>query len=584
MRQSIEWMVGGQQGEGVDSTGELFAKTLVRYGYSVSTYKQFMSRIKGGHTNYKIKATDTRNYYSGDGIDILLCLDKETLTKNGVNLNEGAVVIQEGKEILVEVKQTDHGTSFTEFTVPLKKIATDLGNPLAKNMIALGISAGLVELPVEVLNSFIEDIFAKKGEKVIASNKEAVLKGVELTKTHVSDQINALSVVPVSDQLFISGNEATAFGSLMAGCRFLSAYPITPASEVMEWLSDELPKVGGTVMQVEDEIAGICFAVGASYSGTRAMTSTSGPGLSLKTEALGMAGMSEVPIVIVNSQRGGPSTGLPTKHEQSDLNQMIYGTHGEIPRIVLYAATIEDAFYIAAEAFNLADKYQCPVIVGLDLGLSMNKMTVPSFDPARVKIDRGKLITDEEAKEYGETHFKRYRFTEDGISPRPLPGMPHAVHTTSSNEHDESGYISEDQTNRIQMMRKRLEKVRHAMIQEPFKYDDNGGETDIVLVGMGSTYGMIQETIKQLNEEGVVSASHLHIQQLYPLPTDKLEPLLTGKRVVTVENNYHGQLLQLLKQHMPIHNNAEAITQYDGDPFTVRTIAKQVKELISWQR
>ncbi|MDG5786063.1 2-oxoacid:acceptor oxidoreductase subunit alpha [Evansella sp. AB-P1] len=584
MRESVEWMVGGQQGEGVDSTGELFAKTLVRYGYSVSTYKQFMSRIKGGHTNYKIKATEKQNYYSGDGIDILLCLDKETLPKNEQSLNQGAVVIQEGKEILVEAGQASTGVSYTTFTLPLKKIATDLGNPLAKNMIALGISAGLVELPVEILNGFIEEIFGKKGEEVINSNKQAVLKGVELTKEHVPNQIKPLSVVPVSNQLFISGNEATAFGSLMAGCRYLSAYPITPASEVMEWLSDELPKVGGTVMQVEDEIAGICFAIGASYSGTRAMTSTSGPGLSLKTEALGMAGMSEVPIVIVNSQRGGPSTGLPTKHEQSDLQQMIYGTHGEIPRIVLYAATIEDAFYIAAEAFNLADQYQCPVIVGLDLGLSMNKMTVPTFDSKRVKIDRGKLITDEEAKDFNETHFKRYRLTEDGISPRPLPGMPHAVHTTSSNEHDESGYISEDQTNRINMMRKRLEKVRDAMIQEPFKYDDNGGESEIVLVGMGSTYGMIQETIKQLNEEGVINASHIHIQQLYPLPIDKLQPLIDGKRVVTVENNYNGQLLQLLRQHAPIHNNSEAITQYDGDPFTVSTIAKQVKELISWQR
>ncbi|ADU29050.1 2-oxoacid:acceptor oxidoreductase subunit alpha [Evansella cellulosilytica] len=584
MRESLEWLVGGQQGEGVDSTGELFAKTLVRSGYSVSTYKQFMSRIKGGHTNYKIKATPERNYYSGDGIDILLCLDKETLTNHEQHLKSGAVVIQEGKEIVVSSEQSENGTVYTLFTVPLKKIAKDLGNPMAKNMIALGISAALAELHVDILHDFIGDIFAKKGAEVITSNKQAVLKGYELTNEHIHDRISGLAAPVEGENLFISGNEATAFGSLMAGCRFLSAYPITPASEVMEWLSDELPKVGGTVMQVEDEIAGICFAVGASYSGVRAMTSTSGPGLSLKTEALGMAGMSEIPIVIVNSQRGGPSTGLPTKHEQSDLQQMVYGTHGEIPRIVLSPATIEDAFYIAAEAFNLADVYQCPVIVALDLGLSMNKMTVPAFNTSKVKIDRGKLISEEEAEAFNETHFKRYRFTDDGISPRPLPGMKYAVHTTSSNEHDESGYISEDPENRTNMMKKRLGKVKEAIIQEPFKLSGDTELAEVVFVGMGSTYGMIQEAVEQLNSEGVLKATHLHIQQLFPLPLEKLEPLLQGKRVVTIENNYNAQLLQLLKQHLPIHANAQSITQFNGNPFTVHKIVKEVKELISWQR
>lgn len=585
MRESIQWMVGGQQGEGVDSTGELFAKTLVRYGYSVSTYKQFMSRIKGGHTNYKVHATDERNYYVGDGIDILLCLDNETLKVNGHALNENAVVIQEGKKVDKKVEKNDQGVVYTVLTVPLKQIATDLGNPLAKNMIALGMSAALVDLPKNILDRFIEEIFAQKGEEVITSNQLAVSKGMELTKTHLQDCISPLKKVTAKEQLFISGNEATAFGSLMAGCRYLSAYPITPASEIMEWLSEKLPKVGGVVMQVEDEIAGICFAIGASYSGVRAMTSTSGPGISLKTEALGMAGMSEVPVVIVNSQRGGPSTGLPTKHEQSDLNQMIFGTHGEIPRIVLFPATIEDAFYVAAESFNLADIYQCPVIVALDLGLSMNKMTVPSFDKDRVKIDRGKLITNEGAKTFGEWHFKRYRYTEDGISPRPLPGNPDAIFTTSSNEHDESGYISEDPHNRTLMMRKRLEKIKDAIIQEPFKMDSNIDDADIVFIGMGSTYGVIREAVKVLNDEGVMKAAHVHLQQLYPLPSDKLAPLLENKRIVTVENNYSGQLLQLLKQYMPIHDRARCITQYDGNPFTMKTIINNAKEaIVSWQR
>lgn len=584
MRQSLEWMVGGQQGEGVDSTGELFAKALVRHGLFVSTYRQFMSRIKGGNTNYKVKVTPDRRYYAGDGLDILLCLDRETLPRNEATLNPGAIIIKEGKVIEVQEAETESGAAYTIFSVPLKKIATDeIGNPLAKNMIALGISAALVELPETMFDSLLQDIFGKKGSKVVESNQRAILKGYELTKAHLQGQAEPLVSPTSHDHLFMSGNQATALGSLMAGCRFLSAYPITPASEIMEWLSTELPKVGGTVMQVEDEIAGICFAIGANYSGTRAMTSTSGPGLSLKTEALGLAGMSEVPVVIVNSQRGGPSTGLPTKHEQSDLMHMIYATHGEIPRIVLAPATIEDAFYIAAEAFNLAEIYQCPVIIALDLGISMNKMTMPDFDAARVAIDRGKLLTDEEAEAFGETHFKRYRLTDDGISPRPIPGMPHAVFTTSSNEHNEEGYISEEIDNRIQMMRKRLEKVKTAMLETPYKYAACEGEEDFLLIGMGSTYGMIQEAIEELNREGVVSASHLHIQQLYPLPMEKLEPLLAGRKIITIENNYNSQLLQLLKQHAPIHKDAKSITQYDGDPFTVCAIVQQVKEMVSWQ-
>lgn len=583
MRQSIEWMVGGQQGEGIDSTGELFARTLVKYGYSVSTYKQFMSRIKGGHSNFKLKATKERNYYAGDKIDILLCLDKDSLEVNEGYLSNDAVVIQEGKEISVTTNKQDQA-SYDIFTVPLKKIATDLGNPLAKNMIAIGISSALINLPKELLNHFISEIFQKKGDGVIQSNIQAVEKGYDLTNEHLSHRVSSLEESDQKDQLFISGNEATAFGSLMAGCRFLSAYPITPASEVMEWLAKELPAVGGTVMQVEDEIAGICFAIGANYSGVRAMTSTSGPGLSLKTEALGLAGMTEVPIVIVNSQRGGPSTGLPTKHEQSDLQQMIYGTHGEIPRIVLYPSTIEDAFYVAAESFNLAEIYQCPVIVALDLGLSMNKMTIPSFDVNRVGIDRGKLITNEEAAEYDEAFFKRYRLTEDGVSPRPIPGMKNALHLTSSNEHGEDGYISEDPELRVKMMRKRLEKVKDAMIQEPYKLQSSGDinpeNADVLLVGMGSTYGAIGEAMTKLNEQGKETYGHLHIQQLYPLPLDKLKSLFKNKKIITVENNYNGQLLLLLKQYLPIHDQSDAIVQFDGNPFMVQTVLEQMKKVV----
>ncbi|GEL08854.1 2-oxoacid:acceptor oxidoreductase subunit alpha [Salisediminibacterium halotolerans] len=583
MREAVEWMVGGQQGEGVDSTGELFAKALVKHGYSVSTYKQFMSRIKGGHSNFKLNATKERNYYPGDQVDILLCLDNESLLKNEPFLAERAVVIQEGTETSVLLHQGE--SDYDLLTVPMKSLAKELGNAMVQNMIAIGISSALLDLPKELLHSFIRNVYGKKGDDIVRLNIDALQKGYELTDEYLPHRISPLGAAELTDQLFISGNEATGYGSLMAGCRFLSAYPITPASEIMEWLAKELPAVGGTVMQVEDEIAGICFAIGANYSGVRAMTSTSGPGLSLKTEALGMAGMSEVPIVIVNSQRGGPSTGLPTKHEQSDLQQMIYGTHGEIPRMVLYPATIEDAFYLAAESFNLAEKYQCPVIVALDLGLSMNKMTVPSFDAKRVAIDRGKLLSDKEAAAFGEEFFSRYRLTEDGISPRPKPGMEKAIHLTSSNEHSEDGYITEDPEIRTKMMTKRLEKVRHALIDEPFKLQSSDGiepeYADVLLVGTGSTYGAIAEAMKRLNSENGETHAHLHLQQLYPLPQDQLQPLFENKRIITIENNYTGQLLNLLKQHFPIHDRSDAILQFDGNPFFVETLITKMRKAVS---
>jgi 2-oxoglutarate/2-oxoacid ferredoxin oxidoreductase subunit alpha len=572
MIRSFEWKIGGQQGEGIDSPGEILSKTLFRYGYYVKTYRQFMSRIKGGHTNFKVRAAQTPVHHAGDHVDVLLCLDNETLPVNEGELKETSVVIMEGE---YAVTKSEKGYTIASF--PLKKIASDLGNAKAKNMITLGMTGALISLPKEEFFGFIEEVFGKKGEVIVQSNKEAIEKGYALVEEHLSSYVQTLEPVAKTERLYISGNEATAFGAFMAGCRFLSAYPITPASEIMEWLATQLPKVGGTVMQVEDEIAGIMFAIGASFAGARAMTSTSGPGISLKTEALGVAGMSETPIVIVNSQRSGPSTGLPTKHEQSDLQHMLYATHGEIPRIVLYPSTVEDAFYIAAEAFNLADLYQCPVIVALDLGLSMNKNTISPIDASRVSIHRGKVLSQEEVEALNEHIFKRYRFTEDGISPRVFPGTKGGVHTTSSNEHGEDGYVTEDPVIRTEIMKKRMKKIKHASIQTPFHARD--AQSSTVLVAMGSTCGVVEEAQERLAKEGL-PCNTLFIQQLHPLPVEKLRPHLLGKKVIVIENNYEGQLANWLKQHLPIHENVYSITQFDGNPFSVQDVVNQVEELL----
>lgn len=571
---ALEWKVGGQQGEGIDSTGEILARTLFRYGYYVTTYRQFESRIKGGHTDFKVRATPAPTHFHGDKVDILVGFDDETLPVHRPELKPGAVVILEGDGI--KVTEED---GYTLAVFPLKAIATELGNPLAKNMIALGITGGLISLPREAFYHFIEEQFKRKGADVIASNKRAVDRGYELAQEHLAHKVKTLPPRDIDpNRLYLSGNEAIAFGAYMAGLTFLSAYPITPASEIMEWLAAKLPKRGGAVMQVEDEIAGITFAIGASFAGARAMTTSSGPGIALKTEAIALAGESETPVVVVDVQRAGPSTGMPTRHEQGDLNHLLHAAHGDFPRIVLYPSSVEDAFYLAAEALNLAEIYQTVVFLVSDLGLGMNKQTTPRFDPRRVEIRRGKIVSEEEARALGEFFFKRYRITEDGISPRPLPGNPYAVALTSSNEHREDGHIDETIEARNAQMEKRMRKLRGLRIRNPFYVDHPDAAT--LLVAVGSARGPVEEAAAALREEGY-DVGTLFLQQLAPLPVEELRTLLVGRHVITVEHNYTGQLLGWLRRHLPIHEHSTTITQYDGRPFFAERIVREAKERIA---
>lgn len=486
MIKELVWKVGGQQGEGIDSTGEIFALALARKGYYISSNKHFASRIKGGYTHYQIRVTKDPSYFHGDDTDILLALDQETIDHNLNVMNDHSVILKDAQVESLEKK----GKSIM-FNLPLTQIAEGIGGKIVRNMVALGVSAALIGLDEDLFDSIIEDKFVKKGNEVVQMNKNAVRAGFLKAKSYIdSKHIAGFYLIKPDLEIkrnLMIGNEAVGFGALAGGCRFLSAYPITPASEVMEWLKAELPRVGGIVVQAEDEIAGITMAIGAAYSGVRAMTSTSGPGLSLKTESLGLAGISETPIVIMNTQRGGPGTGLPTKYEQADLNTMINAGHGEIPRIVLAPSTVEEAFYMTAQAFNYAEKYQCPVILAMDLYLSLFKQTVNQLDFSKVQIDRGKLLSDEEAARNNERYFLRYNLSEDGISSRSIPGQLGGVHTANSNEHNETGHITEDPSLRTKMMKKRLGKLDS--LQDPGFEVDGEKEAEILLIGFGSTYG-----------------------------------------------------------------------------------------------
>lgn len=575
MKSEITWKIGGQQGEGIDSTGEILAFALTHQGFQIASYKHFASRIKGGHTYYHIRASHDKIHYQGDTTKILVALDKESYDHNIGAMEPGGYVLMENKKE-EKVEQVD---GITAVHVSFSKMAEDLGNKIIRNMIALGASVYLMGLHYDIFIPLIEKKFSKKGQSLVDLNVNALKTGYEYIQG-LGLKPYEISLPEPKEQALLMGNEGFAFGAVAGGCRFLSSYPITPASEIMEYMKANLPKVGGAAVQAEDELAGILMAIGAGFAGVRSLTSTSGPGFSLKTEAMGLAGISETPVVIVNSQRGGPGTGLPTKYEQSDLNTMIYAGHGEIPRIVLAPSTVEECVTIAPVAFNLAEKYQCPVIIALDLMLSLNKQTVPDSVMNNLEpVDRGKILSEEELAELEEFNFKRYRLTDDGISPRAIPGTKGGVHTANSNEHGETGHITELPDVRNAMMNKRLGKL------DSFKmkgYEFIGGEersVDTLFIGFGSNRGVLTEIVEEFNARGE-NAGLAQIKVLHPFQPEGLKDLVaSAKRVFVIENNWTGQMSGLLQQHLLVGDKLKSIKKFSGDPFTKKEIVEQVEAL-----
>lgn len=576
MINQLSWKVGGQQGEGIESTGEIFSIALNRLGYYLYGYRHFSSRIKGGHTNNKIRVSTTQVRSISDDLDILVAFDQETIDVNYKELHDEGIIIADSK--FSPKKPED--TNAALYAVPFTELATNLGTSLMKNMVAIGATCAVLDLEIKEFEEVVQEIFGKKGQQVVDKNMEAIGAGYNYMKDLLGGkEIMKLAKADGKKRLFMIGNDAIALGAMAGGCRFMAAYPITPASEIMEYLIKELPKVGGAVIQTEDEIAAITMAIGANYGGVRAMTASSGPGLSLKTEAIGLAGITEQPIVIVDTQRGGPSTGLPTKQEQSDLMAMIYSNHGEIPKIVMAPSTVEEAFYDTAEAFNLAEEYQCPVIVLSDLQLSLGKQTVEPLDYSKVEIRRGKLVTEELPELENKEYFKRYEVTEDGISPRVIPGTKNGIHHVTGVEHDETGKPSESAPNRIAQMKKRLRKLNNIKFNTPVYKNAKHEEADLLIVGFNSTRGAIEEAMERLEKDGL-KVNHAHVRLIHPFPTEEMLPLIqSAKKVAVVEHNATGQLASIIKMNVGHHDKINMITKFDGNPFLPHEIYSRCKEL-----
>lgn len=581
MSNELTWVVGGQQGEGIDTTGEILASALNRLGYHIFGYRTFGSRIKGGHTNYRVRIAQRPVYGIAPQIDVLVAFDQDTINRLAGEMARGGVVVFNGKGGRGKLPPGVRDVRLVE--VPMLELARELGNPIMKNMVGVGVSAALLGLAVEDIEPVVDERFAGKGGKLVEANKAALRRGYEAALAALGETGDRLRLGPADGRrrYLMTGDEAAAFGALVAGCRLVAAYPITPASEIMHWMVKKLPQYSGVVVQAEDEIAAISTVIGAGYAGVRAMTSTSGPGFSLMQEAIGYAGMIEAPCVIVNVQRAGPSTGMPTKHEQSDLFEMVMGSHGDLPRIVLAPVTIEDCFYAAVDAFNLADRYQTPVVLAMDLALGLSKQTVDDIDFSRVRIDRGEIAVPDDLNWDG-GDFKRYRFTETGISPRSLPGMPGGLHLATGLEHDETGHITEDRGNRVRMMQKRLRKFAAVNGIETVRYE--GPEhPDVLLVGWGASYGALREAREALGAQGL-SVGHAHIRLLAPFPVAAVADLLgRAKHVFVAENNALGQLAALIRQHVDSADKARlrTINKYDGTLFLPGEIVEPVLEAVS---
>ncbi len=481
MIDQLSWKVGGQQGEGIESTGEIFSIALNRLGYYLYGYRHFSSRIKGGHTNNKIRVSTKEIRSIADDLDVLVAFDQETIDVNYKELHSNGIILADAK--FGPVAPPDAEAAL--YAVPFTEIASELGTSLMKNMVAIGASSAVMGLDITVFTEVVDEIFGRKGQQIVEKNLNAIKAGYDYALEKLGDKAGMLQLVEADGQkrLFMIGNDAIAMGALAGGARFMAAYPITPASEIMEYLIKHLPKFGGTVIQTEDEIAACTMAIGANYAGVRSLTASAGPGLSLMMEAIGLSGITETPLVIVDTQRGGPSTGMPTKQEQSDLMAMIYGTHGEIPKIVVAPSTVQEAFYDTVEAFNLAEEYQCPVIVLSDLQLSLGKQTVEPLDFGRVELRRGKLVQEELPEITDKSYFKRYEVTDDGISPRTIPGMKNGIHHVTGVEHDETGKPSEVAANRVAQMDKRMRKIESVNFKDPLHVNAPHEEADLLFVG-----------------------------------------------------------------------------------------------------
>jgi 2-oxoglutarate ferredoxin oxidoreductase subunit alpha len=573
-------MVGGEAGAGITRSGFLFAKSCLRGGLYVFGVNDYQSLIRGGHNFYTVNVNAEMVYSQADTTDLLIALNKETILFHKDELVSGAGIVYDGDQINITPEELGRN-DLKLYTVPLAKIVKELKGPkIMENTVALGAAIALLDYDQELLNSVLHDTF---GSKIAELNIEAAKQGHSYVKEKYSDSFGYSLKKTASagkKRMFLTGNEAIGLGALNAGCKLYAAYPMTPATSILHFLAPLDREYKMVVIQTESEIAAVNMVAGASYAGARAMTATSGGGFCLMTEAIGMTGMTETSPVIVLVQRAAPSTGLPTYTAQGDLRFAIHASQGEFPRVVIAPGNVEECFCMTVEAFNLAEKFQIPALIISDKYLSESHGISEPFDQHRIRIDRGNLIT--ETKYTGKEEYMRHKFTENGISPRAMPGIEGAIVRTNADEHNELGYTTEDPVLATKMADKRFRKLdalnKELENMETVKFY-GPEEADATILAWGSTKGPIREAMKLLSKEGL-KVNYLQIVYLTPFPAAKVQKILqSAKKTIVIENNKTSQLSSLIREHL-LTAVDHKILKYDGRPFNPEALAKSIKEVL----
>ena len=568
MRNELTIKIAGEAGQGMQTIGVALAKLYKKAGLNIFSHQDVMSRIRGGNNFTQLRISNKPLYILRVPSDIVVALDKESVSLHRESMASGGLLI------LDRQKYNISDTHKTFLDVPLHDLAKKIGgSELFINSVAFGLLAAITGIDFGHVEAVLKDIFSDKTQDLINKNIETAKAGYDFSKNNFKQNAFAIKIGKDRNQLLMSGNEAIALGAIRAGCKFYSAYPMSPSTSIMNVMAHFAKNFNIVVEQAEDEIAAINMIIGASFAGVRSMCATSGGGFALMVEGLSLAGMTETPIVVVDAQRPAPATGFPTRTEQADLDYLIHAGHGEFARAVFAPGTIEQAFYLTVRAFNLAEKYQVPVLIMSDQHLAESYRNIDTLDMNKAKVKRF-IISKEESKAV--TNYKRYQLTKSGISPLAVPSWINDVIYADSDEHTEEGHITEDAEIRVKMVEKRFYKKIAGLskeLEKPTTYNLKGAK--VILIGFGSTYGVLKEVSESLSNERI---GFIHLSQVWPFPSkDMIKLLKSAKKTITVENNAAGQLARLLRRETGIKVD-KSILKFDGRPFNLNFLTEKVKK------
>ena len=567
--------IGGEAGQGIATPGNIMARLFIRRGLHLNAYNAYQSIVRGGHIFLTLRVGEEPVYSHGDKLDLIVCLNQDTMDRHLGLLGDNTRVVFNSDTITPGTAAKGVGLC----PLPVSELSGSR-NRLVQNTVAVGATCSLMGLDFEVLEESLKARFQRQGQAVVDENVGVARAGYDYAAKNFEAFAGSLPENPHPLAQW-AGNEAIAMGAAAAGVKFYAAYPMSPSTGVLHWFAQNARDLGIMVRQVEDEIAVANMIIGAAHTGTRAMAATSGGGFALMTEAVGAAAMMEIPVVMVDVQRAGPSTGVPTKTEQGDLWQLLGASQGDFPRFIVAPVSALDAFNTMAEIFNLTDKYQCPGLVLSDLLISEGTFSVdPDALNMNPVIDRGALIT-EPAEQNG---YMRYKDTKDGISPRAVPGIEGYIHVVATDEHDEnSTLISDEFTNpykRRKMVEKRARKFEDIEKAVAAPAVEGPANAEVTIVGWGSTEGVIREAVAQLKDRGV-TANQLAVKWIVPLHSEVITKIVNkAKHTIIVENNYSGQFYRYLRSETGLTINNH-IRKYDGEPFMPHHIADGVQEILA---